>query len=114
MLPHLTFFWDAFWELSADRHNSDGVYGRIPFLAIDRFAERYGISALDDFDRFRALLRTMDAEFREYHAERANPDNQGRVPIKVEHWQDVKASLKQAALAWQQSQSLAGDVDADT
>ena len=37
-----------------------GGEGPIPFMAIDRYAERYRLSA-DEFDRFHELLKTMDA-----------------------------------------------------
>lgn len=29
-------------------------------MAIDRYAERYGISGVDEFERFQILLRRMD------------------------------------------------------
>lgn len=62
-MTHLAWYWDAFWELSADREVGFNV-GRIPFVAIDRYAERYRILDLDEFDRFRFIIRSMDAEFR--------------------------------------------------
>lgn len=37
--------------------------GRISFSDIDRFAERYGITDRDAFDRFRSLIRAMDEAF---------------------------------------------------
>lgn len=52
-------YWDAFWELSTDRQVGMGT-GPIPFSALDRYADRFGLSAPDDFDRFRAIVRAMD------------------------------------------------------
>jgi hypothetical protein len=62
--PALQIYWDAFWELSADRQIGMAI-GRIPFTAIDRYAVRYGIEEVDEFDTFRNVIRSMDAEFRD-------------------------------------------------
>ncbi len=89
--PHLTFYWDAFWELGADRHTGFSL-GRIPFLAIDRFAGRYGIVELDEFDRFKSLIRGLDAAFRTFEAKKAErAQNNGRGLIDISDWQAVKA-----------------------
>jgi hypothetical protein len=61
--PQYQFYWDAFWELSSDRQVGMAV-GRIPFSAIDRYAERYGLAEVDEFDTFREIMRSLDAEFR--------------------------------------------------
>jgi hypothetical protein len=61
--PALQIYWDAFWELSADRQVGMAI-GRIPYTAIDRYAVRYGIEDVDEFDTFREIMRSMDAEFR--------------------------------------------------
>lgn len=37
-----------------------GGCGYIPFVAIDRYAARYGIVGVDEFERFQTLLRQMD------------------------------------------------------
>ncbi|MBB3020640.1 hypothetical protein FHR70_003726 [Microvirga lupini] len=38
--------------------------GRIPFTAIAKYAECYGILPdIDAFDRFRVIIRAMDSEF---------------------------------------------------
>ncbi|WP_020178089.1 hypothetical protein [Methylopila sp. M107] len=39
--------------------------GRIPFEAIDRFADRAGMVASEEFDRFERMIRAMDDEFLE-------------------------------------------------
>lgn len=61
---HLVFYWDAFWELSADRPLGFSGVGRIPFTALDAYATRYGLTGPDAFDRFRQIIRAMDAAFR--------------------------------------------------
>lgn len=35
----------------------------LPFSSIDRYAARYGLDDIDEFDRFRSLIRAVDAEF---------------------------------------------------
>jgi hypothetical protein len=39
--------------------------GRISFVAIDRWAARYGLDATEDFDRLCTLIYAMDAEYGE-------------------------------------------------
>lgn len=56
------WFHRAFWDLAGSR--SDG--GGIRFEAVDRYAERYGIT---DFEEFHALIRAMDAAFLEHQRE---------------------------------------------
>lgn len=58
----LLWYWEAFREVSADRPVGMSA-GRIPFSSIDRYADRYGIAGLDDFERLRAILRAMDSEY---------------------------------------------------
>jgi hypothetical protein len=61
---HLVFFWNAFWALNGDRQiGSMGGIGSIPFVAIDRYADRYGINGRDEFDRFHALIQRLDKAF---------------------------------------------------
>ena len=59
---HLAFAWRAFWELSSDRSVGFGV-GPIPFTAIARYADRYGVGERDAFERFLELIRGMDAAY---------------------------------------------------
>jgi hypothetical protein len=58
----LLWYWEAFREVGADRSVGMGT-GRIPFISIDRYADRYGIADIDAFERFRAIIRAMDTEF---------------------------------------------------
>lgn len=60
---HLLWVWQAFWELTNDRPLGFGGVGGIPFTAIDVYARRYGIGCLDEFTRFRALIRALDDEY---------------------------------------------------
>ncbi len=69
MWEHLQFVWGAFWDLHTDRPIGMGA-GPIPFASIDRYAERYGIVALDDFDAFRELIRALDDTYLTWSAKR--------------------------------------------
>lgn len=60
---HLGFVWSAFWALSGDRQIVAGGVGVIPFTAINDYAARYGINDLDEFERFRALIKSIDTAF---------------------------------------------------
>lgn len=44
--------------------------GPIPFGAIDRYADRYGIAGVDEFDSFRELIRAMDDAYLSWSAKR--------------------------------------------
>ena len=57
----LEFFYEAFLELSTCRAVGFGV-GPIPWVAMDRYARRYGVAG-EDFDRFRQLIRALDEVF---------------------------------------------------
>lgn len=37
--------------------------GPIPFSSIDRYASRYGIDDIDDFDAFLSMIRDLDREY---------------------------------------------------
>lgn len=62
---HLLPVWKAFWEISSDRQIGFGVVGPIHFTSRDRYATRYGIDGIDEFDRFTALILAMDDVFME-------------------------------------------------
>jgi hypothetical protein len=59
---HLLFYADAFWRLNGDRQIGMGL-GPIPFSAIDRYATRYGITEVDEFDYFLRLIKVQDSEY---------------------------------------------------
>jgi hypothetical protein len=60
--PYLQFEWLAFSELSSDRQIG-WVVGPIGWTAIDAYAVRHGIEGPDEFERFRFIIRKMDAAF---------------------------------------------------
>ena len=61
---HLLLEWEAFAQLSTDRPVGL-ARGAIPWSSIDRYAARHGIDG-DDFNRFCALIRAMDAAYLAY------------------------------------------------
>jgi hypothetical protein len=68
--PRLVFFWTAFADLSSDRQLGFGVRP-IPWSAVDRFADRYGVpDDMDEYERFKTLIRLMDQEFMRWRAEK--------------------------------------------
>lgn len=62
---HLLPAWRAFQSLSSDRQIGFGCVGPIQFSSLDRYATRYGIDSVDEFDRFTTLIRAMDGVFLE-------------------------------------------------
>lgn len=56
------FAYFAFNELATDRQVGMGRVGLIPFSALDRYADRYGIVDMDEFERFRMLIRAIERE----------------------------------------------------
>lgn len=60
LLPGAQFYMDAFWDLSGDRQlGAMGGAGRIPFMALDRWASRYDVEG-GRFDILRAVIRRLD------------------------------------------------------
>jgi hypothetical protein len=55
--PHLLFYWDAFWDLA----RTDGI----GFAELDRYAARYGIEGVDEFDRFKTIIRRVNTVWAE-------------------------------------------------
>lgn len=69
------FAYQAFNELATDR--AVGMtFGLIPFTAIDAYAWRYGIADMDEFERFRILVRAIERERRS-----AIAGAEGKLPI---------------------------------
>lgn len=66
----------AFWELDASRATGWGI-GGIPFEAIDRWAERYGVQ---DFEAFHELIQAADAAYLRMVREK---DDAGRPPSQT-------------------------------
>lgn len=59
--PESQFFWTAFHDLATERQIGMGL-GPIPRSAAVAYAAEYGITEGDEFDRFWAIIRTVDAE----------------------------------------------------
>jgi hypothetical protein len=55
--PHLLFYWDAFWDLAS----TDGI----GFAELDRYAARYGVEGVDEFDRFKTIVRRVNTVWAE-------------------------------------------------
>lgn len=59
----LVFYYSSFWELSTERL-LDGGY--IPWSAINRYANRWGIVCDAEFDSFLHIIRSCDRAYVEY------------------------------------------------
>ncbi len=66
---YLITIWDAYTSLDRDRQITMSGPGPIPFSSIDRYARRYGIDEIGEFDRFRRMIMAMDAEYLKFVAE---------------------------------------------
>lgn len=66
-MPGLDLVWQAFGDLSGDRHLGMTAASSIPFSSIDAWARRYCVDD-DDFSRFHYLLKEMDATLLKYKA----------------------------------------------
>jgi hypothetical protein len=67
--------------------------GRISFLAIDRYADRYGVQGTDDFDRLRTIIEAMDGEYIRYRNSK-NSDGGGDYAVDFDDVQGIKSMLK--------------------
>ena len=56
---HLQFVWRAYGALRTDRQIGMDV-GPIMFSSIDRYARRYAIHDIEEFERFMTLIRALD------------------------------------------------------
>lgn len=70
ILPGLEIYYEAFTELSACRQSGMGI-GAIPWTALDRWAERYGLTE-EEFERLAIYIRMMDAEYIKYVSKKQN------------------------------------------
>lgn len=61
--PGADTYLEAWNALAYDRPLGQGFIGSIPFMTIDRYAERIGLTGPDEFARFARLVRAMDAEY---------------------------------------------------
>lgn len=62
--PHLVQVWEAFHNLTTERQlGALGGCGPIPWSSIERYARRYGIEELDEFEWFARLIRAVDTAY---------------------------------------------------
>ena len=75
----MAFVSAAFHELSSDRPlGALGGCGPIAWTAIERYAARYGLDDLEEFERFARLIRAQDREYLKNAAEQAERrENEG-------------------------------------
>lgn len=64
---------NAFWDLM----NANGI----PFADLDRYATRYGIEGVDEFERFKTLVRRLNSVWLNKIAPASAPDK-GEEPSK--------------------------------
>jgi len=57
----LIFAYEAFWELSTDRHVGMGL-GPIPNRSIRSYAREHGVTG-ERFDLFLSCIRVLDGEY---------------------------------------------------
>lgn len=63
VLPEAEFYYRAWCELSGDRQMGMGGVGPIPFMSLDRYADRYGVHNVDEFSLFSRIMRAMDSVY---------------------------------------------------
>lgn len=66
MRPHLWPIFDAWQALRGDRAMGQGCVGHIPWSSINAYAQRYGITDIDRFERLETLIQRMDDVYVEH------------------------------------------------
>lgn len=64
--PESLYYWNVYWLLHYDRFNGMSI-GGIPFVAIDAYANRFGVDG-DDFETLLFIIRSLDAAFMKHQA----------------------------------------------
>lgn len=54
-----------------------GGVSQIPFTSIDRYASRYRINSIDEFERLHVLLGAMDDAFLKWNADKVKGEDNG-------------------------------------
>lgn len=94
--PALSFYIDAFWEVSTERQIGMGE-GPIPRSAVTGFAVDAGIEG-ERRSRFRHLIRAMDATYMKHRADaRARADDAGKQ--KADAAAEARRAAKEKLLA---------------
>ena len=68
LLPGLDFYLRAYHELGYDRQIGMSL-GPIPWSSLDRYAAKYGIVDIDDFDVLQSHIRAMENAVYQYDKE---------------------------------------------
>lgn len=78
-----------------------GGAGPIPFTAIDAYARRYGIGEgdIDEFDRFRSLIKAMDSAYLAARASKPSSDDQFVDEVDITDPEAVKRLTRRLAKA---------------
>lgn len=77
LLDGSEYLYEAFWQLSTDRHQSGYGVHPIPFSAIDAYARRYGIVD-EEFDLLLFTIRAIDDEFIEIMTDKIKRDTSNK------------------------------------
>ncbi|WP_428372631.1 phage tail assembly chaperone [Pelagibacterium lentulum] len=73
LLPGGELYFEAFWKLNGDRQIGVSV-GPIPFVAIDRYADRMGFNSPREFSLLHRLVTAMDGVYLDHLHEKAKED----------------------------------------
>jgi hypothetical protein len=90
--PEAEFYWKAFSDLSSDRTIGMGL-GPIPFSAIVRYAELYGLADLDEFERLREIVSEVDGEYLSLNAPKSEQDGKMHSLIPISDVAGIGALL---------------------
>lgn len=72
--------------------------GPIPFSAIMRYAECYGIDTVNEFERFRKLIRGMDSEYLKFRAQQLDKTKEKPFEASVTDVEGVAAIFRGIAI----------------
>lgn len=86
------FFWKAFSDLSPDRSSGMGL-GPIPFRSMVTYAGLYGLSDVDEFERFRQIVSDADGEYLRLNAPKSEQDSKMRSLVYVDDTDGVSSLL---------------------
>ena len=72
--------------------------GPIPFSAIMRYAECYGIDTVNEFERFRRIIRGMDSEYLKFRAQSLDKTKEKPFEASVTDVEGVAAIFRGIAI----------------
>lgn len=91
VLPISDFAWQAFTDLSSERGIGMGL-GPIPFGAIVRYADLYGLS-VDEFDGLRLIIGEVDGFYLAQQSSKSDRDPKVRSLVPISDTAGVSALL---------------------